>query len=125
MKIDTFPYFPLDVTEDERKAGFREMALNLGKVSCIPSSCCRVVGRRLSETDVAIKWKGYGRGGEERIHYEHMRFGFRGRFLRVRWPWTKFDWLFLGHSGSPLDAPERVCTLAWQYVGIPFHECAV
>ena len=119
MKIDTFPYFPLDVTEEEKRLGFQEMILNLGTVSCSPTQCCRVVARKLSETDVALKWKGSS------VFYEHIRFGFRAQFLRIRWPWTKPQWLFLGHSADPGQPPERICTRARHYVGVAFHECAV
>src|ERR1700690_2214709 len=98
MKVDTFPYFPLEISEAEEKAGFREMILNLGDTSCIPTECCRVVARKLSDTDAAIKWQGTGREGKTTVHYQHIRFGFRARFFRVRWPWTKLEWLHLGHS---------------------------
>jgi hypothetical protein len=121
MKVDTFEYFPVDVTEEEAKVGFRPMILALGVISCIPTDACKVVGRRLSDTDVVIKWRGSVEG-EPRLHYQHIRFGFRARFGRARWPWTKIEWKHLGWSKSPESLDEFPYKFASQIVGVPFHE---
>jgi hypothetical protein len=126
MKTDTFPYFPLEVTEDEAAVGFRPMVLALGTISCIPSDACKVVARRLSESDVAIKWKGTNAGGGEHISYEHLRYGYRVprvlRFLPKSWTKKKSEWNHLGWSRDPSKSPSSPYKYASEYIGVPFTE---
>ena len=81
----TLPFLPLDVTEEEARAGFRVRVLDL-RTYFGSDEPVQVVGRKFSGTDALIKIR--ATSGKRGLHdfHEDIRFGFVPSSLRARWP---------------------------------------
>ena len=70
----TFPACPLEVTQDEARAGFRVMVLDL-RTYFGPPEPVQVVARKVSDSDVLIKMRVTSKKRGLHDIYEHIRFG--------------------------------------------------
>ena len=121
----TIPFLPLEITQEEARAGFRIMVLDLNSYFGVGDGV-EVVARKLSDTDVLIKMRGTSSSRGLHDFYELIRFGFEARLLRIRWPWTEIGW----HALKPWlyhtpDADFSVSLATPDTVGVPFHEGSV
>ncbi len=79
--------FPLEITDTERQLGFVTMEISLAGFTAGQSDTTfRLVARRLSDSDVALKMVHNGQ-----IRYRLTRHGYR-KFLGLRLPWIKPKW---------------------------------
>ena len=79
--------FPLEITDAERQLGFVTMEISLAGFTAGQSDTTfRLVARRLSESDVALKMLHNGQ-----IRYRLARHGYRKCF-GLRLPWIKPKW---------------------------------
>jgi hypothetical protein len=118
----TLPFLPLEVTEEEARTGFRIMILDLHSYFGLGDGI-QVVARKVSDTDVLIKIRATSSKRGLHDFYEHIRFGFVSKFLRMRWPWTKVGWQPMRwcHYDHPDSDLSR--SLATPHViGTPFPE---
>jgi hypothetical protein len=75
--------FPLDVLEDEQRLGFSVTVLALsGFGPGDAETTIRLVARRLSESDIAIKMEHDGE-----VRYRLMRYGIGGRIAKKKPRW--------------------------------------
>jgi hypothetical protein len=99
------PGFPLEVTEEESRAGFRKLRVfGIGDID-LPESWYLVVGRPLDESDIIVKVR-FLQGA---IAYTHRRFGVRKTpaFMldEPRYPiWPKWHPANIAPSLNPKDA---------------------
>jgi len=121
----TLPFLPLEITQEEARFGFRIMVLDLHSFFGSGDGV-QVAARKLSDTDVLIKMRASSTKRGLHDFYELIRFGFKARVLRIRWPWTRPGW----HALKPwaYDTPHADFSISLAtpgIVGVPFHEDSV
>ena len=139
----TLPHaFPIDVSEDEKRAGFRHMVLALEDFIGPFGDHLEVVGKKLSDADVLIKtnWVSLSPRDKGGVWYRHIRYGYRtwAEHLRSVYISLRFgcwrtcftaiwlrrvQWQHIPHAFY--EGPTADCSqsLAWsRVVGLPFDE---
>lgn len=111
--------FPTQISEAERRAGFRHIVLALERFIGPSGDHLEVAGKKLSDSDLLIKCNSVAVSPRDRggIWYRHIRFGYTHTApSQVDWQHIPF-----GSYDNPTDDVSR--TLAWAgVVGVAFQE---